>query len=72
MQVWILVLSAMFTPVIEPLGLSIDPTADDVDMLVGPQQVEEQVEATVTEEASIRYYGVERMFAKLEARDGDK
>ncbi|MEM7159253.1 MAG: hypothetical protein AAF799_40825 [Myxococcota bacterium] len=70
MQVWILVLSAMFTPVIEPLGLSIDSSADDVDLVV-TSQVEAAVEAPEVDETSIRYYGVERMFAKLEARDGE-
>ncbi|MEX1362644.1 MAG: hypothetical protein AB1Z98_05920 [Nannocystaceae bacterium] len=55
MHVWIFVFSTMFSPVIEPLGLSMDTT--------DPVTVPQPVEATTP----MRYHGIERLLAQLEA-----
>lgn len=58
MNVWIFVLSAVFTPVFEPLGLS------------APELPPPVVEPAVTPSTPVdemRYPGIERMFAQLEA-----
>lgn len=62
MNLWIFVISALFTPVVEPLGVSIDEVAPAA-------VVEPPTPATVQAPlgAEPRYHGIERMLAKLEA-----
>ena len=57
MNVWIFVISALFTPVVEPLGISMDEATSFVE----PAPVIEPIDALEP-----RYPGIERMFAQLE------
>lgn len=59
MHVWIFVFSTMFSPVVEPLGLSIDATSSEP-IPVGPM-----IETGLEE--PMRYHGIEQLLAKLEA-----
>lgn len=61
MHVWIFVFSTMFSPVVEPLGLSLDSAAQADPMTVA------EVVADPSPETPMRYYGIERMLADLEA-----
>ncbi len=56
MNVWIFVISAVFTPVIEPLGLS----TPSVEL---PPMSEPSIDPTVDD---MRYHGIEQMLAKLD------
>lgn len=61
MHVWIFAISAVFTPVIEPLGI----TAPSIEL---PPLVEpELAEPSTSMLDDMRYPGIERMFARLEA-----
>jgi len=64
MNVWIFVISALFTPVVEPLGLSIDEVASA--KAVQSTAVAAPV-VTAPVGAEPRFHGIERLFAKLEA-----
>ncbi|MCX4244591.1 hypothetical protein [Paraliomyxa miuraensis] len=57
MNVWIFVISSLFTPVIEPLGISMDEATSFVE----PAPTFEPVDPLEP-----RYLGIERMFAQLE------
>lgn len=57
MNAWIFVISALFTPVIEPLGISMDETTSA--SFIEPAPMPDLVEP--------RYTGIERMLAQLEA-----
>lgn len=63
MHVWIFVFSTMFSPVVEPLGLSIDATSSEP-IPVGPM-IETGIETGLEE--PMRYHGIEQLLAKLEA-----
>ncbi len=58
MNVWIFVITAMFNPVVEPLGLSLDNTP------MPPVVAEAEATPETTE---IRYRGIERLFARSHA-----
>lgn len=62
MNVWIFVISALFSPVVEPLGVSLDEVAP-------ASVVEPSAPATVAAPvgADPRFHGIERLFAKLES-----
>jgi len=57
MNVWIFVISAMFSPVIEPLGI-VAPTVElpAAEASVSPASIDD-----------MRYHGLEQMLAKLDA-----
>lgn len=62
MNVWIFVISAMLNPVVEPLGLSIDaPAPVPPPVVVDPTLDEDEAED------SIRYRGIERLLANINA-----
>lgn len=62
MNVWIFVISTVFAPVFEPLGLP-TPTADTV--VVSPDDpVVESIDLPFDD---MRYHGLERMLAELDA-----
>jgi hypothetical protein len=67
MNVWIFVISALFTPVVEPLGVAIDEVVPAA--LVEPSTPAAldapSMDAPVGAEP--RYHGIERLFAKLES-----
>ncbi|MCA9654227.1 MAG: hypothetical protein H6712_07625 [Myxococcales bacterium] len=56
MHVWLFVFSSMFSPVMEPLGLSVD-SLDETPVAAAPS----------IEEEPMRYHGIERLLAQLEA-----
>ena len=60
MNVWIFVISAVFTPVFEPLGLS-EPAAE-----APPAVTTTPVVAAPVLDDDMRYPGIERMFARLD------
>lgn len=57
MHVWIFVLSAMFGPVVEPLGISLDPPEPLPTVLVAEELTSQPM----------RYRGIERLFERLHA-----
>ena len=70
MTTWILFISAVFTPVLEPLGLSVpafEPAPDPVEVIetVEPDMRVEMPARSVLQD--MRHPGIERMFARLEA-----
>ncbi|MEM9462640.1 MAG: hypothetical protein AAGF11_51305 [Myxococcota bacterium] len=62
MHLWIFAISAVFTPIIEPLGI----TAPSIELpsVVGPESTEPSASSVL---GDMRYPGIERMFARLEA-----
>lgn len=66
MNVWIFVISALFTPVVEPLGLSMEEAATA--SFIEPAAIEPGIDlGTVPEVVEPRYHGIERMLAELDA-----
>lgn len=63
MNVWIFVFSALFTPVIEPLGLSTDEVVPAPVIETAPMAVA----ASIEDEP--RFHGIERMLAELDAAE---
>jgi hypothetical protein len=63
MNVWILVISALFTPVSEPLGFSMADAAPPA--MVELEPAPSSMAAPITSEP--RFHGLERMLAELEA-----
>lgn len=63
MNVWIFVFSALFTPVIEPLGLSTEEVAPAPAVDAAPMAVAASIEAEP------RFHGIERMLAELDAAE---
>jgi hypothetical protein len=61
MNVWIYVFSVLFTPVIEPLGLTTEEVAPAPVAEVAPLAVAASIEAEP------RFHGIERMLAELDA-----
>lgn len=62
MNVWIFVINALFTPVVAPLGVSMDVVEPT------PVTAPERVAASITTEP--RFHGIERLLAELEADEG--
>jgi hypothetical protein len=62
MNVWIFVISALFTPVVEPFGL-VD-RAEETPVVVPAVETPVQTLETAPE---LRYHGIERMLAQLDA-----
>ena len=63
MNVWIFVFSALFTPVIEPLGLTTEEAAPAPMIEAAPLAVA----ASIEDEP--RFHGLERMLAELDAAE---
>lgn len=64
MNVWIFVISALFTPVVEPLGISMEEATSAPFIAPAPAP-----EPAVDE---LRYHGIERLFAELESGNATK
>lgn len=75
MNVWIFVISALFTPVVEPLGLSMEDatSAEFIQPTPGPTPglTPGPAPGLTTDPAALedepRYHGIERLLAELEA-----
>jgi hypothetical protein len=65
MNVWIFVISALFTPIVGPLGRAMDMTAPTPSPTAPAAAV--AITTPVEPSAEPRYHGIERMFAKLES-----
>lgn len=61
MNLWIFVISALFTPVVEPLGFQTEQAAPAPVVEAAPMAVAASIEAEP------RYHGIERMLAELDA-----
>jgi hypothetical protein len=64
MNLWIFVISALFTPVVEPLGLRAEEAAPAPVLEAAP------VDVAASIDAEPRYHGIERMLAELDAHAG--
>jgi hypothetical protein len=63
MNVWIFVLSALFTPVVEPLGLSTQEATPAPVIEAAPMDMAASIDAEP------RFHGLERMLAELDASE---
>jgi len=61
MNVWIFVISVLFTPVVEPLGFGTEEAAPAPVVDAPPMAVAASIEAEP------RFHGIERMLAELDA-----